>query len=69
MSDMRMVAMSAEQYEEVNRHIEMLMRGNLNERASTMMTLALAYKFAKPEEPELPTNVVDLHDFSKRVGA
>ena len=69
MTDTRMVAMTSEQYDEVERYIELLMRGNKNERASTMMTLALAYKFARPTEPVRPSNVVDLHDFSRKVGA
>ena len=59
-----MVAMTSEQYVEVERCIEALMRMNRNERAATLMTLALAYKFAKPEAP---TNVVELHGYSQKV--
>jgi len=61
-----MVAMTAEQYAEVERCIEFLMRLNRNERAATMMNLALAYKFAASVEPTLPSNVVE---FSRKVGA
>ena len=66
MTDERPVLMSAEQYEEINRYIELLMRGHKNERAALMMNLALAYKFAKPVEPELPSNVVEFGTYSKR---
>lgn len=69
MTDTRMVAMSDEQAAEIERYIEQLMRASKNERASLMMNLALAYKFAKTSEPERAPNVVDLHDFSRRVGA
>ena len=64
-----MVAMTAEQHAEIERHIVELMRRHKNERASQMMNLALAYKFAKPSEPVLPSNVVELHGHSRRVGA
>ena len=67
MTDQRMVAMTAEQYAEVELCIEALMRMNKNERASTLMNLALAYKFAKAQETERSPNVIDLHDFSRRV--
>ena len=72
MSDLRMVAMTAEQAAEIDRYIELLMRGHMSERASTMMNLALAYKFARPQEPELPTNVYPIvrhagDSWSKRV--
>lgn len=62
-----MVSVTAEQCAEIERYIELLMRANLNERAAKMMNLSLAYKFAKSSEPETPSNVVDLHDFSKKV--
>lgn len=65
--DGRMVYMTAEQYAEINRLIEMLMRLNRNERASKLMNLALAYKFAKQNEPALPDNVVAFDSYSKRV--
>ena len=64
-----MVAMTAEQHEEIERHIVELMRRHKNERASTMVNLALAYKFARPQQPVLPANVVELHGHSRRVGA
>ena len=63
---MRMVAMTAEQAAELDRCIQELMRGHKNERASTLMNLKLSYQFAKPEAPSR-TNVVDLHDFSRKV--
>ena len=66
----RLVAMTAEQYAEVERCIEALMRANRNERASKLMTLALSYKFAKDVEPALPSNVVAFpQEFSRKVGA
>jgi hypothetical protein len=66
-TDLRMVAMTAEQFAEVERCVVDLMRANRNARASTMMTLSLAYKFAAPTEPALPDNVVQLDGYSKRV--
>lgn len=64
-----MVAMTAEQAEEIERYIELLMRARRNERAAQMMNLALAYKFAKQNEPSLPDNVVELGSYSRKVGA
>lgn len=69
MTDLRMVAMTAEQAAEVERYIKMLMRGNRNERAARMMELAAAYKFASPLEPVLPDNVVEFGGWSRKVGA
>ena len=74
MSDIRMVAMTAEQHEEIEHYIQLLMRGHRNERAASMMNLALAYKFAKKNEPELPSNVVPLvthagNNWSRKAGA
>jgi hypothetical protein len=46
------------------------MRAKEDRRASHMMALVLAFKFAKPGEDERPpSNVVDLHGYSRRVGA
>ena len=43
----RMVPMTQEQYDALNEHvIPALMRAELNEMASHLMTLALAYKWA-----------------------
>lgn len=67
MSDTRMVAMTAEQHAEIERYIELLMRANKNERATKMMNLALAYRFAKPAEPALPDNVVAIDNYSRKV--
>jgi len=64
---MRMVAMTAEQAEEIERYIELLMRGHKNERAATMMNLSLAWRFAVSNEPPLPNNVVQLDGYSRRV--
>lgn len=63
-----MVLMSQAQYDLLNDHIiPSLMRADLTEAASQMMTLALAYKWAaEPIEP-LPDNVVALDGYSKRV--
>lgn len=65
----RMVWMTAEQAREIDRYIEALMRANRNERASVMMNLALAYRFAKQNEPEAPSNVIAMDGYSRRVGA
>jgi hypothetical protein len=69
MSAMRMVAMSAEQAAELDRYIEDLMRRHKNARASLMMTLSLAYRFAPVPKPEPRSNVVELDFHSRRVGA
>ena len=69
MTDGRMVYMTAEQAHEIDRYVEALMRANYNERAVTMMNLALAYRFAKANEPELPSNVVAMDTYSRKVGA
>ncbi len=70
---MRMVAMTAEQAAEVDLYVEQLMREKKEPRATLMMTLALAWRFAKPQAPELPTNVYPIvkhagDSWSKRVG-
>lgn len=67
MSDIRMVPMSAEVAEEIDRYIELLMRTHKNERATLMMTHRMGYTFARPQTAERAENVVDLHDFSKKV--
>ena len=69
MTDGRMVYMTAEQAHEIDRYVEALMRANYNERAVRMMNLALAYKFAPQNEPELPSNVVAMDGYSRKVGA
>jgi hypothetical protein len=69
MSDERAVVMNAEQYAEIERHIEDLMRANRNERAAAMMNLALAWRFAAPIEPPRPSNVVELASYSRKVPA
>ena len=69
MSDLRMVAVTSEQVAELERYIELLMRGHKNERAALMMTLTLAWRFAKPEEPVLPDNVVEFDSYSRKAGA
>jgi hypothetical protein len=66
-TDTRTILMTAEQAAEIERHIGQLMRANQNERASLMMALSLAYKFAPPTEPALPDNVVEFGSYSKRV--
>ena len=64
----RMVPMSQEQYDARNDHIiPSLMRAELTEMASQMMTLALAYKWADEPVAPLPDNVVALDGYSKRV--
>ena len=64
----RMVPMSQEQYDVLNEHIiPSLMRADLTEAASQMMTLALSYKWAAEPVAPLPDNVVALDGYSKRV--
>ena len=64
----RMVPMSQEQYDVLNEHIiPSLMRADLTEMASHLMTLALAYKWASEPITSLPDNVVALAGYSKRV--
>lgn len=60
MSDARMVSMTAEQHADLEHYIVALMHARENERASRMMNLALAWKFAKPIAGDLPANVVPL---------
>ena len=74
MTSPRSVLMTAEQAAEIDRYIVLLMRAHHNERAATMMNLALAYKFAAPVEPELPENVYPLvthagDNWSRKAGA
>lgn len=66
MSDSRSVLMTAEQAQEIDRYIELLMRAHKNERATLMMNLALAYKFSPKQPTTWPDNVVELHGFSRR---
>jgi len=64
----RMVPMSQEQYDVLNEHIiPSLMRADLTEMASQMMTLTLAYKWADEPVAPLPDNVVEFAGYSKRV--
>ena len=66
----RMVPMTQEQYDALDQHIiPSLMRANLDEMAAQMMGLALAFKWAAEPIAPLPENVVELHGYSKRVGA
>jgi len=64
----RMVPMSQAQYDLLNDHIiPSLMRADLTEAASQMMTLALAYKWVDEPITPLPDNVVEFGSYSKRV--
>jgi hypothetical protein len=66
----RMVPMTQAQYDDLNDHIiPSLMRAEMTEMASHMMTLTLAYKWASEPVGELPENVVELHSYAKKVGA
>lgn len=38
-------------------------------RAMKVLSISLAYKWAKPKVPPMPDNVVELRGFSKKVGA
>lgn len=65
-----MVAMTFEQYDCLERLIPKLMHERLEREACLMMNLALAWRFAKPVEPVLPSNVVAFPEqHSRRVGA
>lgn len=70
MTQFRSVPMSHEQAEILDRVvIPALMRSGDDQRASHLMALALAYKFA-PDPPSVaPDNLVQLHPESRRVGA
>jgi hypothetical protein len=64
----RMVPMSQAQYDALNEHIvPSLMRADLTEMATQMMTLALAYKWAGEPVPALPSNVVQFDSYSRKV--
>lgn len=67
MTDARIVTMTAEQLDDVERYVESLMRDGDTARASRMMVLSLAYKFAKAAEPPLPDNVIVFPGHSVRV--
>jgi hypothetical protein len=56
-----MVAMSAEQARILEELGVDLMRAQ-DERAMKVLSLSLAYKFARDLEPPLPDNVVDLRE-------
>ena len=59
----RMIPMTEEQYDVLNDHvIPSLMRAELTEMATQMMTLALAFKWAAEPIAPLPHNVVSLVD-------
>jgi len=64
-----MVLMTEAQYQDIEQFIEQEMRARHHERASRMMNLALGYKFAKPAEPPLPSNVVEMEGWSKKASA
>jgi hypothetical protein len=68
MTDERAVLMDAEQADLLNELTERLIREN-DPRAMKLGSLAIAYKFAKPVEPDLPDNVVPLDPWSRKVGA
>lgn len=40
-----------------------------DDRAMKVLSLSLAYKFAKPKEPVLPSNVIQFDGYSRKVGA
>ena len=65
MSDSRPVLMTGEQAALVDELTQRLMReGDL--RAMQLGALFMAYKFAKPLEPELPSNVVEIDRWSRK---
>jgi hypothetical protein len=62
--------MSQAQYDALNEHIvPSLMRADLPEMASQMLKLALDFKWAGEPIVALPENVVELHGYSRKVGA
>lgn len=66
----RHVPMTPEQFKVLDEVVVPgLMRANDQRRAAEMMALALAYKFAPENKPELPSNVVEMQGFSRRVEA
>lgn len=66
MSGERAVVMSAEQAQVLEEVGVELMR-HKDERAMKLLTISLAYKFARPIDPQVPDNVVELHGWSRRV--
>lgn len=70
MSDLRTVAMSAEQAQILEDVGVRLMREQ-DDRAMKLLSLSLAFKFAKPSEPPLPSNVYPIEggNWSRKVGA
>lgn len=69
----RRITITSEQRDDIELYILSLMRSGERERAHRMMNLSLAYKFAKPLAPELPSNVYPIvkhagDDWSRRVG-
>lgn len=67
MSELRSVSMSQEQARILDEVvIPKLMRASDERNASLMMALALAWKFAKSDAPELPRNVVQLDSYSRK---
>lgn len=63
---MKRVSMTAEQAEEIDKYIRLLMKANYNKRAAVMMDLSNQYRFAADD---LPENVIPLDTFSRRIGA
>lgn len=68
----RMVAVSAEQAQ-ILEDVGVQMMRDEDDRAMKVLALSLAYKFARPLEPELPSNVYPIvkhvgDDWSRRVG-
>jgi hypothetical protein len=67
-----MVAMSQEQADLLE-HIGVQMMRLDDDRAMKLLSLSLAYKFAKPLEAPLPSNVVSIVDrignYSQKVGS
>lgn len=68
--DLRTVSMNAEQaaiLDEVV--IPTLMRAKMDDAATSMMALALAFRFAPESKSPLPENVVAFDRHSRKVGA
>lgn len=63
----RLVPMTSEQAKILDEVVvPALMRAKDERRASEMMSLALAYRFTTDVEQERPSNVVDLHKYSRK---
>lgn len=64
---MKLVPMTQQQYEDIEKFIEWLMREGQEARASRMMNLALAYRFGRGEKEA--SNVIPIQTYLSRTSA